>query len=903
MVYGRYIKRKVNGKTKLFGPYYYHNKKVDGKVISTYVGTESTLQPKNFNLKKTVQISLFVVSGLLVILLLFILGKIFTGNVSLENDGKEIVLIDKNKDASPIAQENKKTDSSSKLGITGVPQDIINQGEDKTSQTDITKQESNINENSYETVQEKATINSPVKWITTLSLKEKGPAKINLPLESQNVVVYKINENGQREKISENNIKITARVSSEFSSSREESSIIDFFKRIFNFFTGNVVTTKEYENTKELFIDGDSKFYEVEYSTPAPVVVEKKIDRGKEVKVSNPGEIHYQNVLAFTNLDENLNIKNPTNVKIYWVEKNIFLNPDNVIDQNENGIYDFLEWTIPSLSNQTFEIIVITKAEHLDQNKNFISDVYNEVVSLDDLWSGEINNHDYIRITFEKNLTAVNDITIFPRIVSGNPRVEVYEKNSDFLIAEFIDIKSNVYNKIFLTNLQNEQDIFDLRIVGGSIEFDHIVDPVALPGGATELRVQVCSAEDNAASGSFGGVCDGVYPTSCGASNDLVSCNDAISETHTSSANSNFGGIRVEIYNSSITDCQSISQVFICYERWVSATTISLCSLSVDSNGGSSYTATNNTCPGTTANPGVICNNVTALEVWNCGNFFGSSGTRALAKSEFKKSGGSGTRTMNWDVLYFNVTYSNATQQPSILSVESITPKNPTELSTASISFNVNVTDPNGYSDINNLTVNFSKSGETTRFGICNFQSNINATAAIYSCSVDMWYYDSSGIWSINLRVQDSGGLFATNTTNTFTYNELKAIVISQPLGSLSWPSLVQGSSNILSNNDPTVINNTGNYVGPISITARDLIGQINSLESIPSSDFRAGPSSGSECSATQLQNATLVSISGTNLPKGVGATASIYYCLTSVPSVSSQDYSATGSNSWIVQI
>jgi len=124
----------------------------------------------------------------------------------------------------------------------------------------------------------------------------------------------------------------------------------------------------------------------------------------------------------------------------------------------------------------SFEI-KITNADHLDSNRKFISSIYNEVYQLDGIWSEKINENEYVRVRFEKNLTKNNDITIYPRIVSGNPRIEVYEVNGDEIIAEFISLNPNEYNKVYLTNLQGIQDVFDLKIVNGSVEFDHIIDP------------------------------------------------------------------------------------------------------------------------------------------------------------------------------------------------------------------------------------------------------------------------------------------------------------------------------------------------------------------------------------------------------------------------------------------
>src|SRR3989344_3792013 len=126
---------------------------------------------------------------------------------------------------------------------------------------------------------------------------------------------------------------------------------------------------------------------------------------------------------------------------------------------------------------QFLGIIKVTKASHLDSDRNLVSDIYGEVKELDDVWSETIPDGDYVRVIFEKNLTSRNDITIFPRITSGNPRIEVYEIEGNEIIATFDSINSNQYNKVFLTNLKAMQDTFDLRVIGGSLEFDYIVDP------------------------------------------------------------------------------------------------------------------------------------------------------------------------------------------------------------------------------------------------------------------------------------------------------------------------------------------------------------------------------------------------------------------------------------------
>ncbi|MDP7196430.1 MAG: hypothetical protein QF864_09600 [SAR202 cluster bacterium] len=122
-------------------------------------------------------------------------------------------------------------------------------------------------------------------------------------------------------------------------------------------------------------------------------------------------------------------------------------------------------------------IIEITKAKHLEENRILIKDIYDKVKKLDDNWSETILEDEHIRVTFENPLNNDNDITIYSRIISGNPIIEVYEVNGDEMIAKFGEIMEDKYNKIYLTNLNGSQDTFDLRVVGGSIEMDHIIDP------------------------------------------------------------------------------------------------------------------------------------------------------------------------------------------------------------------------------------------------------------------------------------------------------------------------------------------------------------------------------------------------------------------------------------------
>ena len=151
-----------------------------------------------------------------------------------------------------------------------------------------------------------------------------------------------------------------------------------------------------------------------------------------------------------------------------------------------NGKWQFIRRIVPnqeyeielsSESSAYMEIILITKASHLNEKREWLSDIYNAVKELDNIWSENINENEYVQITFERAITSRNDISIYPQIIEGSPQIEIYEAYSNNLIAKIEKLQDNKYNKIYLTNLIGQQDKFDLKIINGSIKINHIIDP------------------------------------------------------------------------------------------------------------------------------------------------------------------------------------------------------------------------------------------------------------------------------------------------------------------------------------------------------------------------------------------------------------------------------------------
>ena len=232
-----------------------------------------------------------------------------------------------------------------------------------------------------------------------------------------------------------------------------------------------------------------SQNYTIEYYTTAPISIEEETSYGKKVTISGP-DLNYTNVLSFANVSELVNLGQEDKIKVYWVEENSYV-PFDAYDLDDNGKIDYVEWITPHLSNQTFNIILITKAEHLDSNRIIIEDVYDYVKTLDNV-TMSIPTGDYLRVRFERPLDSTKDITIYvmSNVSDENASVgvKVYEKDSNLEIADFGNVGDFGKYRILLTNLAETQDIFDLLIYGNgnsSVLFDYVVDPVNSPAQPT----------------------------------------------------------------------------------------------------------------------------------------------------------------------------------------------------------------------------------------------------------------------------------------------------------------------------------------------------------------------------------------------------------------------------------
>jgi hypothetical protein len=236
------------------------------------------------------------------------------------------------------------------------------------------------------------------------------------------------------------------------------------------------------------------------------IFTEEDTSLGKLVTVSAPNEDPNNpivDVLASTTIPEIYQVGEEDKIKIKWKNNGDQQMSFNAYDTDENGYLDYVEWTIPHLSTQIFEIIFISKAFQLDSSLNIIADIYDTVSELDGDYA-TVSDGEYVRVTFEQILDYTKDNTVYARALDiNNPAsIEIYpvylDSEGNYIQGSQVAIIENITDlgvyKTFLTNLNTPTDIFDLRIIG-NVEIDFVVDPIVLPLFTAEANGPIDSCE------------------------------------------------------------------------------------------------------------------------------------------------------------------------------------------------------------------------------------------------------------------------------------------------------------------------------------------------------------------------------------------------------------------------
>ena len=254
---------------------------------------------------------------------------------------------------------------------------------------------------------------------------------------------------------------------------------------------------------------------------------------------------------------------------------------------------------------------------------------------------------------------------------------------------------------------------------------------------------------------------------------------------------------------------------------------------------------------------------------------------------------------------------------PTIGNISDIAAQTVTEDGTKSLTFYFVASDPDGDLLNSSARANITNVNSTdiSTDLLCSPAGTINTFTVNYTCTLDIWYYYLPGTWNITAQINDSvlANSIVQNTTKNFQIQDTTAIAVGP--ATVSFPSVTVGADNITSSNDPIVINNTGNHNSTatnIKVTGIDLRGETDASYLIPAANFTARDLTGSspplECGGNFLVNGTQTTITNATLPPGNRTAGlgveNLYVCLYDAPqSLTTQAYSATGSNSWVITV
>ena len=194
------------------------------------------------------------------------------------------------------------------------------------------------------TIQGNVEINKPVQYKKIINLEEEqSTIKVQLDNSATNVVVKDVQKNTE---VSPQNIKL-----------EKKDTSLSTGEKLKSFFSGSptgfAVFTQPPQENIELNINQKTKAIEVEYFLPGPTAQEKIISgTNKQIIISS--DIHYQDILTFTEIPE----VPLESINLYWVQKNgeKIIQQFKAFDFNDNNLVDYIEWITPHLSTQTYEV-------------------------------------------------------------------------------------------------------------------------------------------------------------------------------------------------------------------------------------------------------------------------------------------------------------------------------------------------------------------------------------------------------------------------------------------------------------------------------------------------------------------------------------------------------------------
>ncbi len=218
------------------------------------------------------------------------------------------------------------------------------------------------------------------------------------------------------------------------------------------------------------------KLYEITYRTPGPVKHEKvRSQYLKTVMIS--GDIHFQDVEAYTDIPW---------VPAWLVRLSHHVNGTSVpvenftlIDSNNDSLIDSIEWDVPHLSNQTYDVnlsyrivqVNITRAEKYTRNHTFEEDVTGVVERNDSNFTAL--NRKYLQVGFPEELAENDTVSVYAWSNKDAPLNLMDSYNGSVLST--ITLAKNVWKlyNLTITGFNSSGSVFELT-ADNNVKYDFV---------------------------------------------------------------------------------------------------------------------------------------------------------------------------------------------------------------------------------------------------------------------------------------------------------------------------------------------------------------------------------------------------------------------------------------------
>jgi len=250
----------------------------------------------------------------------------------------------------------------------------------------------------------------------------------------------------------------------------------------------------------------------------------------------------------------------------------------------------------------------------------------------------------------------------------------------------------------------------------------------------------------------------------------------------------------------------------------------------------------------------------------------------------------------------FMVYLKMANQNPYITWVNQSAQMDPVDSNSVIVQLYFNVTDPDGYADLNPGTANMTLNDSEFNVTATSCSSVQNASNwGLYNCSFTMKYWYNATDWQINASISDDT-VYTANSTESFTYNELSAMQLPSTIVNFTGVSI--GDVNESAPTNPFIINNTGNDdFNLVNMSGSDLKGQNVTTQTIGVANISINWTGNT--GGLQPMNNTNQTLTGLTLPHGEPPTSNrsinFYITIPSDSGLTVQNYNAT--RKWTITV